>query len=148
MKELGRSPFRRFLNSRLVPVVLASGYLLSVPFGFAGLCFYNWAAEWWAGVTLLVASLGLLLGRWWSNLVAIAASAPVIYRFCYAALKVHRVLPLRPDEEAEWLAPDVWWGFILRSPESYIPLALATFILIYAGVRLGMQVSGRRFMLP
>lgn len=47
-----------------------------MPLGFAGLYFYNWAAEWWAGVTLLVAALGLWLGRWWSDLVAIAASAP------------------------------------------------------------------------
>ena len=148
MSELSRNEPRRRLNLRLIPVVLASAYLVSVPLGFAGLCFYNWAAEWWAGLALLLASVGLWLGGRWGYLVAAAASSSIIYRFCYAALKVHHVLPVRPEEDAEWLAPGMWWGYILRLPESYLPLALAMVVFTCAAYGLMKRVLRRRPMLP
>lgn len=148
MSELNRTRPRRLLNLRLIPVVLASAYLISGPLGSAGLCFYNWAADWWAGLALLLATVGLWLGGRWGPLVAVAASYPIIYRFCYALLKVHRVLPMRPQQDAEWLTPAMWWGHILGSPESYIPLALAAGIFIFAGAGLVKRASRRQPLLP
>ena len=151
MKEQGYSRAEsRLLPGRLALALLAVSYLILITYAYtsSGLCFYNWSDQWWAAALLALSALGLLSDKWWGKMAAIAISGLMIYRFCHAALKVHRVLPLTPDEEAMWMTPDVWWGLILRSPDSYIPLALATTILTYSVISLVTKVTRSRLMLP
>ncbi len=148
MRNNSRSATRTFLNPRLIPVIIASAYLLSVLHYFGVACFYNWELEWQTAFILWTAAVGLWLGSWWSKLVAIALSGFLLYRFILFALKVHGVVVISPDEEGGWPPPELWWGFVLRSPWDIIPLVLATFILIYSAISLGMGIYRRRSVLP
>ena len=148
-----KQPLRRFLSRLVKPkgilAFLALLYFLLIPKAYAalGLCFYNWAGDWYAAFIVLAAALALFVERWWGYTISIFLSGYVASGTIISALKAYRVLPVSPGE-AEWVTPERFWGFFARHAENYVPFTLAALILIHASISLILYVSRRRPILP
>jgi hypothetical protein len=137
------------LKPKFVLLSLTSLNFLAVPGRFGRLCFYNWKGALGFAFVLLIAAFALWLSKWWSYLVAVMLVAPVIYNFGYETLKVHRFLPLTPEEEEMWPSPAVWLDiFFWNHPEELVQIILAGLIFCYAMFCLWRYVFGKRTVLP
>lgn len=92
---------------------------------------------------LLLASLGLLLDRWWSLLVAVFLSGSVIYVLVFRALLsvtyAHDVPMFSYSALRRW-----WWMMYEFQPQYIIQIALAVVIFTYSAALLIKWVSCRK----
>ncbi len=86
-------------------------------------------------LVLVLASLMLMISRWWSYVLAFVASGWVIYLLGYAALRaasIARDVPLPSSESLR-----VWFATkYIGQPQEFLQLALAFSILSYVVVTL------------
>jgi hypothetical protein len=152
MREHTHQPetFLRFiLQPKFILLSLASLNFLAVPGRFGGLCFYNWKDALGFAFVLLIAAFALWLSKWWSYIIAATLATPIVYNFGYAVLKVHRFLPLSPEEEERWPSPADWREiFFWNHPEELMQIVLAGIILCYSLFCLWRYIFRKRSMLP
>jgi hypothetical protein len=88
-------------------------------------------------IHLLVASLGLLLNKWWSLLVAIVVTAWVLYVLVVRALFSY-------NDNSYFVSRTAfgnWWRIMYEAQPQYIAqIALAIFIFLYSAVLLVERV--------
>jgi hypothetical protein len=92
-------------------------------------------------IVLVLASVMLLISRWWSHLIAFVVSGWVIYFLGYVALRAAskaRDVPLLSSEAVRvWFAAKSNWQI-----QEFLQLALALIILCYVVVALLRQWRG------
>lgn len=93
---------------------------------------------------LVLASIALLIGRWWSHVLALAISGWVLYWLGYAGLRAvasaHDVPVFSSVSLHFWLAQKY-----VGQPQEFLQLALALIIMGYMLVFLSRQWSHSRF---
>ena len=90
---------------------------------------------------LLLASVLLLIGRWWSETIALVIITRLVYFLGYSSILS---LSYASDESSLGLAMPRWLVMkYLYQPQELLHLALGLVILVYAGSRL---LGNRRFI--
>ena len=96
----------------------------------------NEVATFW----LVIGSLGLLLRRWWSLLIAIVLGGKIFYSPGYLSLWINANADVgRLMEFATWKN---WFRFTLETqPQYFLHAAIGATICVYATVALSRQIS-------
>ena len=97
------------------------------------------------GILLVVASILLLLDKWWGYLLASIATTPMFLFFCYVGLKVHGMLASSSLEKHFLRDPASWRQFLIwDKPEVFSHYILCTVVLAIGLFRLFQGVGWRR----
>jgi hypothetical protein len=93
---------------------------------------------------LLVGVVGLLINRWWSHLLSLVASVPVIYQLGYLPWKSLRFMQDAPPMLFSLRAVEKLWLVIYRPHPQYLAeLTIAVVVLAYAVVLLSKLMLAR-----
>ena len=136
------------LNPKFILLTLAFLNVLAVPARYGRVCFYNWSDALGFAFLILVAALALWLSKWWSYVIGLVLTAPMLYTFGYEILKVHGVLPLTSEEKERYVTSEIWREIVWNHPEEFIAIVLAAIILCFSCSSLLRYVFSRRPALP
>ena len=97
----------------------------------------NEVATFW----LVLGSLGLLLRRWWSHLIAIVLGAKIVYSPGYLSLWIYANVSISNGSLWSFATWKGWYHFTLETqPQYFLHSVLGAIICCYAAIALTRQV--------
>ncbi len=110
--------------------------LMSIPFRFGNLCFYNWSRFWWQSLLIFTATLALLSKHRINQALAAVAVLPVIYDCVVGIMAPWGYGPLAQAMAESGITPELWWEITRLHTADFADPILALMIVLYVIFRL------------
>jgi hypothetical protein len=119
---------------------LAFVNLVSVPYRFGRLCFYNWSDAWWDSLLVFVATFALLSKHLINRILAALAVLPGIYDYAIEIMALWGYRPLAQMVAESGMTSETWWRIMRLHLADFATPVLALLIVIYTVVKLFLRL--------